>query len=279
MPYSRQRQSVWGKMRVLLKIRTRSNSPLTINYNYALSAAIYKLLRFGSKDFAEFLHNIGYKNAGKTYKLFSFALRFDKFKIQNQTIHLIEPTASLIISSPLVEDFIQSFIIGTFEEQQIEIFGTGIKTIFTIEQIESLPSISFQDKMKFILLSPVVLSTKQNFNGKLHQYYFRYNDSIEEINRVLNGNLKNKFELIHNKAYEGEGVKISWDENYIKRMTAKKKRLTKKITIRKNELINIDVIGNQLPFEIEGDTELIEIGYECGFGEKNSLGFGLVETN
>ncbi len=266
-------------MRVLLKLRAKKDSQLIVNYNYPLSAAIYKFLRFGSKEFSDFLHDIGFKSAGKTYKLFSFALRFDKFKINDQHIHLLEPNASLIISSPLVEQFIQNFIIGTFQEQQIELKQSGIKTIFTVEQIESLPSTFFQDKMKFIMLSPMILSTKQKYNGKLKQYYLRYNDPIDEINHVLNGNLKNKFKLIHDKAYNGKGVKLSWDENYIERMRAKKKRITKKVTIRKGSYLKIDLIGNQLPFEIEGDKDLIKVGYECGFGEKNSLGFGLVETN
>ena len=266
-------------MRLKIKLKCSSTFHLPINYNHALSAAIYKLLRFGSKEFAEFLHNIGYKNAGKTYKLFSFALRFDKFKIQNQTIHLIAPTASLIITSPLVEEFMQNFVSGTFQEQHIEIYGSNTRTIFSIEQIESLPAPGFYDKMKFRMLSPLILSTKQQYKGKLKQYYFRYYDPIDEINRVLNINLLSKYEIIKNKKYTGAGVEIKWDEKYIQRMNAKKKRLTKKVTVRKGELINIDIIGNQLPFEIEGDTELIKVGYQCGFGEKNSLGFGLVETN
>ena len=189
------------------------------------------------------------------------------------------PISSLIITSPLVEKFMQNFVSGTFQEQQIEIFDNNTKIIFLIEQIESLPPISFQNKMKFIMLSPMILSTKQIYNGKLQQYYFRYNDSMEEINRVLNINLSNKYEIIKNKKYTGAGVKIKWDEKYIKQMETKKKRLTKKVTVRKGEFLKIDLIGNQLPFEIEGDMELIKVGYECGFGEKNSLGFGLAETN
>ena len=34
-------------MRVLLKLREINNRRLAINYNYPLSSAIYKLLRFG----------------------------------------------------------------------------------------------------------------------------------------------------------------------------------------------------------------------------------------
>ncbi len=265
-------------MRLRLLLRHIGAQNLTANYNYPLSAAIYSLLKFGSPEFSSFLHDIGYRMNGKTYKLFSFALRFDRFKIVNQNIKLIEPTVNLIITSPLIEDFIQNFVIGTFEQQRIELFESGVKSIFEIEQVESLPPITFNGKTKFILLSPLILSTKETRNGKLQQQYYRYNSSIEEINRVLNNNLINKYELIENKIYEGNGVKLEWDSNYISRMTEKGKRLTKKVTIQKANTPKIELIGNQLPFTLAGDSELIRTGYDCGFGEKNSMGFGLAEV-
>ena len=30
-------------------------------------------------------------------------------------------------------------------------------------------------------------------------------------------------------------------------------------------------------FIVQGDKDLIEFGYDCGFGEKNSMGFGMVK--
>jgi CRISPR-associated endoribonuclease Cas6 len=32
------------------------------------------------------------------------------------------------------------------------------------------------------------------------------------------------------------------------------------------------------PFTVEGSPELMRIGYECGFGDGNSKGFGMVEV-
>lgn len=263
-------------MRLLLKLKIAPKEPfLSLNYNYPLSAAIYKLLKLGSAEFSEFLHSVGYKDSGKTYKLFTFALRFSKFQIINNSIKLLEPKAELFISSPLIDNFIKNFVIGTFTEQKIEIIADDIKTSFSIEQMESLPEIQFSNKMKFVALSPLIISTKKEFNGNLKQYYFRYYDSIDEINRVLNVNLNNKYRILNNKDYKGDGVKIRWDKNYITLMEKKKKRLTKKITVKKGKT-SIDLIGNQLPFEIEGDPVLIKVGYECGFCEKNGLGFGFV---
>ena len=42
-----------------------------------------------------------------------------------------------------------------------------------------------------------------------------------------------------------------------------------------NEMIR----GTFAPFRLEVPRELIEVGYECGFGEMNSQGFGMVKIS
>ncbi|MCX7910914.1 MAG: hypothetical protein N2505_04965, partial [Endomicrobia bacterium] len=44
----------------------------------------------------------------------------------------------------------------------------------------------------------------------------------------------------------------------------------------KNKL-DIKIPAIMCPFEAEGSQDLIRFGYECGFGELNSAGFGMVE--
>ncbi|MEI6848119.1 MAG: CRISPR-associated endoribonuclease Cas6 [Chlorobiaceae bacterium] len=39
------------------------------------------------------------------------------------------------------------------------------------------------------------------------------------------------------------------------------------------------MLCDSAPFRIEAPSELIEVGYECGFGEKNSQGFGMVKVD
>ncbi len=264
-------------MRLLLKLKTVNTNRITPNYYYPLAAAVYKLLRFGSKEFAEFLHSNGYKQTGKKYKLFSFALRLEKFRIENQIIKLLEPKASLVISSPLVKKFIKNFIIGTFEEQKIEIYGNGIKTIFKIEQVESLKKFEPNTIHYFKLLSPMVIATRKESNGKLIPRYYRYYDDINEITRVLNQNLMNKYKIIYNKEYTGNYLTFNWDTEYIDKRLRQNKKVTKLINVEKKDGIKINIKANQIPFTVEGSKELIKVGYDCGFGQQNSLGFGLVD--
>ncbi len=265
-------------MRLRLSLQPPNSGRLEIDYNYKLSAAIYSLLRFGSEEFASFLHDIGYKLNGRTYKLFSFALKLGRVKFTNGSIYLSSNQIQLYISSPLVDSFIQNFVIGTFQNQRIEIDSGSINSMFAINQVETLPLPSFEKETKFVLLSPMVLSTvRDNENGR-SQYFFRCSDDIDEINRVFNQNLKSKYELLNSKKYEGSGLILKWDERYIRRKLSENKRLTKKISIAKKGERPVEIIGIEVPFSLTGDTELMKVGYECGFGEKNSMGFGLAEV-
>jgi len=259
-------------LRLKLSLIAQSNS-VTINYNYQLSAAVYNLLRFGSPEFSSFLHDIGFNCNGKKYKLFSFALRFERIKISNQEIELLSPNAYLHITSPLIDDFIKNVVIGTFENQKIEIHGNYKTSKFNIHQVEALPEIEFTGENKFSLLSPLILSTKKEYNGSLKQYFLRFTDT-NDINRILTQNLKNKYSIIHERESKSGLLSLEWDQEYVNR----KPRISKKITIDQNGEYPIDLIGIQAPFTVKGDAELIKIGYECGFGEKNSMGFGMAEV-
>lgn len=263
-------------MRLLIKLISYNTTEVSLNYNYALSSAIYSLLKFGSPEFSEFLHSQGYVSNNRTYKLFTFAIKFESTQLVNNHLKLISPIAYLYVSSPLVDDFIKNFVIGTFENQKLEIYSEFIKSTFKIHQAELLPSPTFNGKTHFKMISPLVLSKRSGLLDSA--YYFRYDDDINEINRILNQNLANKYFAIFNKPYEGEGVTLSWDLDYAINALKKNKKLSKKVTITKDLSNKIDVIGIFCPFFIQGEPELIKVGYECGFGEKNSMGFGMVYT-
>jgi CRISPR-associated endoribonuclease Cas6 len=264
-------------MRLKILLKSKDYSPLSINYNYALSSAIYKLLKLGSPEFSQFLHNKGFILNGKPFKLFTFALRLNNYKVVDGKLNFISPLAELYISSPLIDDFIKNILIGSFNNQTLEIYSEYQKTILYIQQVEVIPDPIFSENMNFDLLSPIVLTIKKEHNGSLKPYYLRYDDDIITINNSINNNLINKFRLISNKEYNNSnGVIINWDDSYIQDCLSKNKKLSKKTTITKYEDKPIDIVGINIPFSISGDPELILVGYEAGFGEKNSMGFGMV---
>lgn len=264
-------------MRLKLILSTDINTSIPVNYNYALSSAIYKLLKFSSPEFAEFLHEKGFRTNQRTYKLFTFSLRPEKSLIFGRDIILKSPFVNLYITTPLIEDFVKSILSVPAEQKFVELYADYTKVEFSIRNIETMHEPDFGSWAKFIMLNPMVLSTRIVRNGRKQQYYLRYDDDPENINRILNINLANKYELMTGKPYEGTGIVLSWDKDYIKRMLDNGKKISKKITITKDPKNPIDIIGIQCPFVVEGDPELIKTGYRCGFGEKNSMGFGMAE--
>lgn len=264
-------------MRLRLKLKAKNSNVLSPNYYYPFSAVIYKLLNFGSPRFASYLHDIGFNLKGKSYKLFTFGLQLEKFMFHERKLVLLSENVHLYISTPLADDFLKNLVIGSFRDQQFYLLSDGIRTEFIIDQIERLPEPEYSQKMTFTMLSPLVLSNYGIHNNKMVQHYLRYNEDINEINRVLNANLANKYRLLYNKNYKGEKVKLTWDINYISKLEQKGKSPSRMIKVKKPDQQPINIYAINSPFQIEGDPNLIKVGYECGFGEKNSIGFGMVK--
>ncbi len=75
------------------------NGLLPINYQYPLSAVIYKIIQQADEKYSAFLHNEGYKlNGGKSFKLFSFSDLRIPFRIQGDRLHINGSSALLTIS-------------------------------------------------------------------------------------------------------------------------------------------------------------------------------------
>ena len=266
-------------MRINIQFRLKNNS-LNLNYNIGLTALIYRFINSSDNNFAQNLHNYGYKKDNRNFKLFVFSdLQCEIQTIRNQTLILKNNILFWSISSPL-DDFIKHLIQGLF------IQGTGIildNQLLNIEKVEVLSTPELNSIMKFRMLSPLVVSTKKKINEKLSQYYLRYYDDCSSI--ILQ-NLKRKYALINGKEHPAESLKIIFDKDYI---NSQIKRGLREDTVcsalrhivRYNKSSgnyeDIKIKGILCPFEISADSELVKVGYECGFGEKNSIGFGMVE--
>jgi CRISPR-associated endoribonuclease Cas6 len=265
-------------MRLILKLNCIDGNTICCNYFYPLSAAIYSLLKFDSPDFAEFLQKKGFKIDNKKFGLFSFALKFEEYKIIKDKILLKSPRAFLTISSPVVEEYTNTFLASYLGNRIFNLNCSGTKSTFLIEGIDKFHDPNFSDNMKFSALSPIVISALQEEDGKENIYYYRYSDNIEKFNEELNKDLIKKYEMVYNKAFTGSEIKLTWDTSYIGKRLAERKKVTMKQTIKENSPEQAEVVGNMSPFQITGNPELIRIGYECGFGEMNAWGFGLAKV-
>jgi CRISPR-associated endoribonuclease Cas6 len=266
------------RIKLILQPKDR-NCAIPINYQYPLSAAIYNILNQASPDYADFLHKKGYISpTGKPMKLFTFSrIWCPNIRRMGAILNMDHRSyCTFQIASPMLEDFVQNFVIGLFQQQEIEISGPQAVGRFMITQVETLPLPIFGSETKFTCLSPIVVSTMHEYQGKLTPYYFRPDD--QQLSVAIQNNLRRKFETINNKSAADLSLIFEPDQQYIKNREKQGKRVTKKITIKEGDREATDIICLEVPFTLKGSSELMEIAYECGIGEKNSMGFGMIEV-
>jgi CRISPR-associated endoribonuclease Cas6 len=244
-----------------------------------MQAAIYKLIANSSTEFADFLHNTGYLLEERQFKLFTFSKLFFQDGYQYLSGFNKVTNLSFLFATPIKESY-EHLVFGLFDKQKFSLgFGGGHRVNLEVVSVESVPEPEFTNEMKFIAFSPIVSSTKIEVNGRIVQHYLDYMVTAERGKYIENiyRNLTRKYELIHKTEYENDRpFALSFDMDYIlkrKGVIRKKIRFKRETASEKH----IYIIGMEAPLLLKGDPELIKIGYECGLGENNSAGFGMIE--
>ena len=250
-------------MRIQIIADVGKGITLPINYNHLLVGIIYRFLSASNPEYADFLHDEGYSAAEKRFKLFTFSqLMADNRRIHGDQIYF---GSQLIwyVSSP-IETFLSHFADTLLTQGVISFDKHQLKVIDV--RIPRIPRI--QPDMRFRCLSPIVMSTVRENNDKRSTHYCLYDDP--EISELIRHNLIRKYQAIYDREPSKNDLIFEFDERYIKRKQGRVSRLV--------DFKGIKIRGILCPFRVVGSPELIQIGYECGFGDKNSAGFGMVEV-
>ena len=244
-------------LRVEIAFET-SNGVIPINYNYYLSSLIYSLVASINKELASSIHEKGF---GKGFKFFTFSqLFFRNFRVEGERIKIFEGVGWWYVSS-VVEELIECLFSSLSRRKDIKIANTSFK----ISEVRILPPKHFGSRERFRMLSPLALSVPVKKNKKLYHNYLTPYDP--EFTRRFSENLVRKYKALYGQTPSGD-VKIIPDWDYIK----SRRRITKLLNYK-----GVKIKASIFPFEIAGDPGLIKLGYEAGFGEFNSMGFGMVK--
>ncbi|RKU22859.1 CRISPR-associated endoribonuclease Cas6 [Candidatus Poribacteria bacterium] len=236
---------------------------LPINYNYQLAGIIYRFLAKSDPEYASFLHNEGYAAAEKRFKLFTFSqLMAERRRVSGANIHF-GSTLTWYISSP-VERFLSHFADTLLTEGRLSIGEHELRVRdVTVPRIPR-----FRSEMHLRCLSPIVMSTARERNGKQTMHYCLPDDPV--LSELIRQNLIRKHQAIYGHNPKNDALTFRFDENYIARRNGRVTRLV--------DYKGIKIKGIMCPFHVSGSLALIQTGYECGFGDKNSAGFGMVEV-
>lgn len=120
------------------------------------------------------------------------------------------------------------------------------------------PKLSSQLKLR--TLSPIKVSTMVEGKHGLSSWDLSPSDS--RFYRNLTRNLVKKYKLFYHKSPRSQKMEFSPPA------FTKQRRIRIKDTFHRCYMMD---------FSVRGSRELLEMGYEAGFGEKNSMGFGMVK--
>jgi CRISPR-associated endoribonuclease Cas6 len=262
-------------MRITLELSHRKRTvTLPINNCHLISSLIYNIVDRSSSEYAERLHEQGYRLANRAFKLFTYSPLYPgshrKWVMhENGTMSSGESLLHVTISSPK-EEFIEYLVIGLLHDPLVWIGNER----FRVETVRKLDPPEFSDDMQFIMLSPIVCATKRE--GEHYPQYLFPGD--EEFERVVLENLCRKYQALHGRLFSGtcDEFSLALDPAYVERMEGKVQKL---ITLKEGRSDETRVKGTLAPFRVIAPRELIEVGYDCGFGEKNSQGFGMVKVD
>jgi CRISPR-associated endoribonuclease Cas6 len=240
---------------------------LPLNYQYELSSFIYRAIAQADSEYASWLHENGFKLYGRPFKLFTFSnLLIPQYRIEKEAGRIrIESDRIEWLVSFLPEASTEKFVFGLFSEQLFRIGDKKSVVQFRIEKIEALPSPVFEPEMAFRTLSPVCIPLKKE--GERYPEYISP-DRPEAPSIVLN-NLLNKYHTFYGKPYEG-----NLDFSFQVMNQPKAKLIRIKTGMPEESFIR----GFSFDFRMKTTEELMKVMYEAGLGEKNSMGFGMVET-
>ena len=95
-------------MRIKITCDIGEGIRLPINYNYFLTGVIYQFLKESDPEYAHFLHQDGYEQENRRFKLFTFSQLIAKRReIQGDQIHFRSPLTWCVSSSQQL--FLENF--------------------------------------------------------------------------------------------------------------------------------------------------------------------------
>jgi len=240
-------------MRVRATFQAEGSVWVPWHYPELLQGIAYKAIGKSSPELASRLHSEGFVVGSRRYKLITFSWLFPQSAVQRDNGLLMSPPIKWWLSSPL-PSVMEAFIFGLLAWSEIRLGNQ----VLTVEKIYLEPPFNPGERVVLETLSPIVASTGLVEGGKMRKVFL--SPESEEFSRVITENLQYKALALWGKEIPGGKVEF------------KPIKLRPKLV----PVHRINVRCYEGIFEVKGHPELILLGYEAGFGERNFQGFGMM---
>lgn len=241
------------------------------NYQYPLSSAIYRIIQRADEEFARFLHNSGYGEGHKSFKLFTFSDLQTTFRINGDRMELPNKMVQLLVCFHVTEAA-ENFIKGLFMHQLLEVADRKSKTTFLVQQVEGMQPLAAAKSNSLIFqpMSPLVVGRK-NERGH-YDYRSPLDDDFAEC---LVHNWVMKYAAAYNMEEEAAyPLKQQIDVAVLQQSRPPKQRL---ITIKQGTPYETKVRGyTGFTIKVKAPKEMLQLALNAGLGLHNAQGMGCV---
>lgn len=245
---------------------------LPYSYQYELSAWIYKMISGSNSELATFLHDKGYGQGFKNFKLFTFSnIYLPRFSTSPQGLQILSSTIDFTISF-LVDQVAESMIRSLFEQQ---CFTLGNRQHQVPLKVESVLAQAYQissNVVQFKTTSPLVVSDFETTEkGSTQAKYLHPHDDRYET--LFFKNLQDKYQSAVQHQIIEPATDAVQDAPTQLRVLGNKVR-SKLVEIKAGTAAATKVKGYMFDFELTAPVALLRVGYLGGFGAQSAMGFG-----
>jgi len=234
-------------MRSLIHLLSDSPASIPINYQHALSSALYAFIKAANPDLSSSLHH------SRDFKFFNFSnIKFPRAAIRGQEIQLRKGTHAMFNFSSPASDILEATVSGMLSTGKVLLLSAP----FTIERIEILNTPNFSSPALFRTLSPVYIDTVKE-NGSRWDLL----PTDPEWSGRIAENSRKKYAHYFGKEYRGD-IEIG----------AVKWFKSKRIEIGREwwRAANAE-------FSVTAGPDMLKFLWDTGIGSRNSQGFGCLQ--
>jgi CRISPR-associated endoribonuclease Cas6 len=263
-------------MRLKLHLNADTDSAvLPLNYQYPLSAAIYKIIGKANEDYAFFLHEQGYQktDSRKTFKLFTFSDLSTPFNIKGDRMIMKTRHAQFILCFH-VPEAATNFIKGLFQYQHIELADKKSKAMFTVQQVEVLPlwkAPMSPEQIKEVVFKPISPIVTGTINEKGNYCFIAPNEA--GFVPALLHHWKEKYAVVYGKD-EADRDFAAIELTVLNAGKAKSRLVTIKADTPQQTRIR-GFVGFLL--KVKAKVKVLELALDAGIAIYGSMGMGGVE--
>lgn len=245
-------------MRLLIKLGASKDQRYEYKYHYATQGFIYNLLK--DTEF-EYIHDKKY------YKFFCFSNIFP-------------------LSAEMKKGDIKYLLVSSPNIRLIKVIATKLKEIKHTSSIIDISGMKFiilgykifnsrfkKENLRLITATPIIIRIPRykyelyGIDSKYDYIYWRRDYPLELFINQLEDNLYKKYKIFYARDVDEKGI-------------INKLCLLKQVAINLKVHKEYIVIGTLLEFwfdYVDDDiARVLMFGIDCGFGERNSLGFGFI---